>query len=64
MPMMMLQCKTLEELRHSNKTVFVTRSSEKLEGKAAGGKGSEVRHGGSRTFIADNADLKLCSWPQ
>ena len=30
------------ESRHSNKTRFVTRSSEKPEAKAAGGKGPEA----------------------
>ena len=51
-------------IRHSNKTMFVMRSSEKLVGKAAGGKGSEACWSTSRTFFADNADLKLCSRPQ
>ena len=36
--------------------MFVTRLSEELEGKAAGGKGSEACWSTSRTFFADNAD--------
>ena len=51
----------MDGLRCANKTMFVTRLSEELEGKAAGGKGSEACWSKSRTFFADNADLNLCS---
>jgi len=53
------------ELRNYLKTRFVTRASEKSEGKAAGGKRPEAWPCVTlRTFYAENAAIGLRSRPQ